>query len=77
LPNLNGINRISGTGILTYKAIQTSAHDSDTVTIIATDVAGNETEQLITILVKEKPAQGFIINGENANDQSGRFPFMR
>jgi hypothetical protein len=22
--------------------------------------------------VKEKPAQGFIINGENANDQSGR-----
>ena len=70
--NIDKFSITDDTGILTYKTIQTSAHNSDTVTIIATDVAGNETEQLITILVKEKPAQGFIINGENANDQSGR-----
>jgi hypothetical protein len=27
-------------------------HDNDTVTIVATDVAGNKTEQLITVSVK-------------------------
>ena len=57
------------TGILTYKAIQTSVHN-DTVTIVATDVAGNETEQLITVSVKIL-ARGFIINGKNAYDKSG------
>ncbi|SHE22239.1 Flagellar hook-length control protein FliK [Bathymodiolus brooksi thiotrophic gill symbiont] len=57
------------TGILTYKAIQTSVHN-DTVTIVATDVAGNETEQLITVSVKIL-ARGFIINGKNAGDKSG------
>jgi hypothetical protein len=35
------------TGILTYKTIQATAHDNDTVTIVATDVAGNEAEQPI------------------------------
>jgi hypothetical protein len=39
------------TGILTYKAIQTLGH-SDTVSIVATDVAGNETERSITVSVK-------------------------
>jgi hypothetical protein len=42
----------SDTGILTYKAIQTSVHDNDTVTIVATDVAGNKAEQLIIVSVK-------------------------
>jgi hypothetical protein len=36
---------------LTYKAIQTSVHDNDTVTIVATDVAGNKAEQLIIVSV--------------------------
>ncbi|AYQ56080.1 Integrins alpha chain [Bathymodiolus thermophilus thioautotrophic gill symbiont] len=40
------------TGIVTYKTIQTSTHDNDTATIIATDTAGNEKEQLITVSVK-------------------------
>jgi hypothetical protein len=38
--------------VLTYKAIQTLAHDNDTVIIVATDVAGNEAEKLITVSVK-------------------------
>jgi hypothetical protein len=49
------------TGILTYKAVQTSVHN-DTVTIVATDVAGNKAEQLITVSVKIF-ARGFVING--------------
>jgi hypothetical protein len=57
------------TGILTYKAIQTSVHN-DTVTIVATDVAGNKAEQSIIVSVKIL-AQGFVINGENAGDASG------
>jgi hypothetical protein len=40
------------TGILTYKTIQASAHDNDAVTIVATDVAGNEAEQPITVSVE-------------------------
>jgi hypothetical protein len=40
------------TGILTYKTIHAIAHDNDTVTIVATDVAGNEAEQPITVSVK-------------------------
>ncbi len=61
---------ITDTGILTYKAIQTSVHNDDTVTIVATDIAGNETERPITVSVKIW-AQGFAINGENAGDWSG------
>jgi hypothetical protein len=51
---LNSISGISAadTGILTYKTIQTLLHNNDTVTIIATDVAGNKTEQLIAVSVK-------------------------
>jgi hypothetical protein len=45
-------------------------HDNDTVTIVATDVAGNKAEQLITVSVKTL-VRGFVINGENASDQSG------
>jgi hypothetical protein len=41
------------TGILTYTEKQTSVHDNDIVTIVATDLAGNKAEQLITISVKE------------------------
>jgi hypothetical protein len=40
------------TGILTYKTIQATAHNNDTVTIVATDVAGNKAEQLIIVSVK-------------------------
>jgi hypothetical protein len=40
-------------------------------TIVATDVAGNEAEQLITVSVKEHLGQGFVINGKNAGDWSG------
>jgi hypothetical protein len=50
--NADKFSITTDTGILTYKTIQTSAHDNDTVTIVATDVAGNETEQLITVSVK-------------------------
>ena len=60
---------ITATGILTYKAVQTSVHN-DTVTIVATDVAGNKAEQLITVSVKIF-ARGFVINGENADNRSG------
>jgi hypothetical protein len=40
------------TGILSYKTIQATAHDNDAVTIVATDVAGNEAEQPITVSVE-------------------------
>jgi hypothetical protein len=43
---------------------------NDTVTIVATDIAGNETERPITVSVKTL-VQGFTINGENAGDISG------
>jgi hypothetical protein len=42
---------------------------NDTVIIVATDIAGNETERSITVSVKIL-AQGFVINGENADDHS-------
>ncbi|AYQ55815.1 alpha integrin [Bathymodiolus thermophilus thioautotrophic gill symbiont] len=58
------------TGIVTYKAIQTAVH-SDTVTIIATDVAGNATEQTVTVSVRSSIAQGFVMNGESGYDWSG------
>ncbi|CAB9543932.1 RTX toxins and related Ca2+-binding proteins, partial [Bathymodiolus brooksi thiotrophic gill symbiont] len=68
--NADKFSITTDTGILTYKTIQTSAHDNDTVTIVATDVAGNETEQLITVSVKIF-TRGFVINGKNVNDESG------
>ncbi len=68
--NADKFSITAGTGILTYKTIQTSVH-SDTVTIVATDIAGNKTEKSITVSVKNS-AQGFFINGENTNDFSGQ-----
>ncbi|CAB9543647.1 hypothetical protein formerly called flagellar hook-length control protein FliK, partial [Bathymodiolus brooksi thiotrophic gill symbiont] len=68
--NADKFSITTDTGILTYKTIQTSVH-SDTVTIVATDVAGNEAERSITISVKTL-AQGFAINGENAGNPSGK-----
>ncbi|CAC9608585.1 hypothetical protein [uncultured Gammaproteobacteria bacterium] len=50
--NANKFSITADTGILTYKTIQTLLHNNDTVTIIATDVAGNKTEQLIAVSVK-------------------------
>ncbi len=67
--NADKFSITADTGILTYKTIQTSVHN-DTVTIVATDVAGNETERSITVSVKTL-VQGFAINGENAGDVSG------
>jgi hypothetical protein len=67
--NVDKFSITTDTGILTYKAIQTSVHN-DTVTIVATDVAGNEAERSITVSVKTL-VQGFAINGENAGDVSG------
>ncbi|SHA16263.1 Flagellar hook-length control protein FliK [Bathymodiolus thermophilus thioautotrophic gill symbiont] len=58
------------TGIVTYKAIQTTVH-TDAVTIIATDVAGNATERVVAVSVRGSIAQGFVMNGESAEDHSG------
>ncbi len=69
--NANKFSIAADTGILTYKTIQASILDNDIVTIVATDVAGNEAEQLITVSVKEHLGQGFVINGKNAGDWSG------
>ena len=66
--NADKFSITAGTGILTYKTIQTSVHD-DTITIVATDIAGNKTEKSITVSVKNS-AQGFSINGENTGDAS-------
>jgi hypothetical protein len=44
--NASKFSITTNTGVLTYKAIQTLAHDNDTVIIVATDVAGNEAEKL-------------------------------
>ncbi|AYQ57298.1 alpha integrin [Bathymodiolus thermophilus thioautotrophic gill symbiont] len=68
-------------GELKYKQKQTQA-ETHKVSIIATDTAGNEVEQLITVSVKNPPSvppeppvppvtEGFVINGENAGDKSG------
>ncbi|SGZ73125.1 Flagellar hook-length control protein FliK [Bathymodiolus thermophilus thioautotrophic gill symbiont] len=67
--NANKFEITADTGKVTYKEIQTSVHSNDTVTIIATDTAGNTTEQIVTVSVV--PPQGFVINGENAEDVSG------
>jgi hypothetical protein len=56
------------TGILTYTEKQTSAHNNDTVTIVATDVAGNKAEQLITVSVKETNLSTSVIWGGIGND---------
>jgi hypothetical protein len=69
--NVNKFSIAADTGILTYKTIQASILDNDIVTIVATDVAGNEAEQLITVSVKEHLGQGFVVNGKNAGDCSG------
>jgi hypothetical protein len=45
--NVNKFSIAADTGILTYKTIQASILDNDIVTIVATDVAGNEAEQLL------------------------------
>ncbi|WP_241832127.1 integrin alpha, partial [Bathymodiolus thermophilus thioautotrophic gill symbiont] len=46
---------------------------TDAVTIIATDVAGNATEQTVTVSVRITDiAQGFVMNGENVEDHSGK-----
>ncbi|CAB5500312.1 beta strand repeat-containing protein, partial [Bathymodiolus thermophilus thioautotrophic gill symbiont] len=58
-------------GIVTYKALQTAVH-TDVLTIIATDVAGNATEQRVIVSVVGSIAQGFVMNGESAGDSSGR-----
>ncbi|OJA03220.1 integrin alpha, partial [Bathymodiolus thermophilus thioautotrophic gill symbiont] len=62
---------IANTGIVTYKAIQTTVH-TDAVTIIATDVAGNATERVVAVSVRGSVAQGFVMNGENVEDHSGK-----
>ncbi|OJA03595.1 FG-GAP repeat protein, partial [Bathymodiolus thermophilus thioautotrophic gill symbiont] len=61
----------TNTGIVTYKTMQTTVHDNDTVTIIATDVAGNTAERVVAVSVRPPAAQGFTINGEKAGDLSG------
>jgi hypothetical protein len=58
--NADKFSITTDTGILTYKAIQTSVHN-DTVTIVATDVAGNKAEQLITVSVKESNLSTSIV----------------
>ncbi|WP_139458934.1 beta strand repeat-containing protein [Bathymodiolus thermophilus thioautotrophic gill symbiont] len=60
----------ANTGIVTYKKMQTTA-PNDAVTIIATDVVGNTTQQTAAVSVKTSVAKGFIMNGENAGDWSG------
>jgi hypothetical protein len=50
--NADKFSITANTGILTYKTIQTLAHN-DAVIIVATDIVGNETEQLIIVSVKE------------------------
>jgi hypothetical protein len=54
-----------------------TAHNNDTVTIVATDVAGNEAEQLITVSVKETNLSTSIVwssigddNKINANEMA-------
>ncbi|CAB5504767.1 beta strand repeat-containing protein [Bathymodiolus thermophilus thioautotrophic gill symbiont] len=60
------------TGIVTYKTIQTTVHN-DTVNIIATDVAGNTTDQTVVVsVITPIFVQGFVINGQSAGDYSGR-----
>jgi hypothetical protein len=51
--NADKFSITTNTGILTYAEKQTSAHNNDTVTIVATDVAGNKAERLITVSVKD------------------------
>jgi hypothetical protein len=40
--NADKFSITTNTGILTYAEKQTSAHNNDTVTIVATDVAGKD-----------------------------------
>ncbi|CAB5501490.1 hypothetical protein THERMOS_1396 [Bathymodiolus thermophilus thioautotrophic gill symbiont] len=61
----------TNTGIVTYKTMQTTVHGNDTVTIIATDVAGNTAERVVAVSVRPLAIQGFTIHGENTDDLSG------
>ena len=67
--NASKFSITTDTGIVTYKTMQTVAHN-DAITIVATDVAGNESEQSIVVSVKTL-LQGFTINGKSAGDESG------
>ncbi|CAB5505862.1 hypothetical protein THERMOT_2233, partial [Bathymodiolus thermophilus thioautotrophic gill symbiont] len=67
--NASKFSITTDTGIVTYKTMQTVAHN-DAITIVATDVAGNESEQSIVVSVKTL-LQGFAVNGESAGDYSG------
>ncbi len=68
--NANKFSITADTGILTYKTIQTLLHNNDTVTIIATDVAGNKTEQLIAVSVKAVDLSTSIAwNGIGSNNK--------
>ncbi|SGZ76788.1 Flagellar hook-length control protein FliK [Bathymodiolus thermophilus thioautotrophic gill symbiont] len=59
------------TGIVTYKTIQTTVHNDDTFTIIATDIAGNATEQAVTVSVRPPATQGFVIDGQSIGQSVG------
>ncbi|OJA03308.1 cadherin repeat domain-containing protein, partial [Bathymodiolus thermophilus thioautotrophic gill symbiont] len=52
--NANKFEITANTGVVTYKTMQTSVH-IDAITIVATDVAGNESLQNITVAVVNKP----------------------
>jgi hypothetical protein len=65
---LSVINSSCNRGVdTTYKTIQATAHNNETVTIVATDVAGNEAEQLITVSVKETNLSTSYIGLSNLN----------
>ncbi|CAB5494264.1 Ig-like domain-containing protein [Bathymodiolus thermophilus thioautotrophic gill symbiont] len=58
------------TGKVTYKTLQTSAHNNDTATIIATDNAGNTTEQLITVSVQDIGLTTSVVWGNISNNDN-------
>ncbi|CAB5503515.1 BspA family leucine-rich repeat surface protein, partial [Bathymodiolus thermophilus thioautotrophic gill symbiont] len=58
------------TGKVTYKTLQTSAHNNDMATIIATDNAGNTTEQLITVSVQDIGLTTSIVWGNISNNDN-------
>ena len=65
--NADKFSITANTGILTYKTIQTLAHN-DAVIIVATDIVGNETEQLIIVSVKEIGLSTSIVWSGIGND---------
>jgi hypothetical protein len=63
--------------VLTYKAIQTLAHDNHTVIIVATDVAANEAEKVITVSVKVLSLSTSVVwNGIGINSWKTRINCM-